>query len=146
MTAYSWLLKRFAYLALLATVPTVAAIALAHGWDRVAALLNGNWPPWVSNVANVVQIGSPAIALIAVWLAKVAQPRGTQPRASVAVRLLRLLALLLPAGDRERFVNEVLANLADRQRWWQRLDELLSVAAAVPGLAVILRWARRRKA
>jgi hypothetical protein len=39
----------------------------------------------------------------------------------------------------------VLANLADRERWWQRLDELLSVAGAVPRLAVILRWARRRR-
>jgi len=47
---------------------------------------------------------------------------------------------------RDRFVAEVLANLADRERWWQRLDELLSVAGAVPGLAVILRWARRRRA
>jgi hypothetical protein len=28
----------------------------------------------------------------------------------------------------------VLANLADRERWWQRLDELLSVAGGVPGL------------
>jgi hypothetical protein len=41
-------------------------------------------------------------------------------------------------------VREELANMADRQRWWQRLNELLSVAAAVPGLPLILRWARRR--
>ncbi len=60
--------------------------------------------------------------------------------------LLHLRAPLLPARDRERFVGEVLANLADRQRWWQRVEELLSVAGAVPGLAVILRWARRRRA
>jgi len=39
-------------------------------------------------------------------------------------------------------VGEVLANMAD----WQRVEELLSVAAAVPELAVILRWARRRRA
>jgi hypothetical protein len=45
---------------------------------------------------------------------------------------------LLPARDRDRFVGEVMANPADRQRWWQRLDELLSVAGAVPGPAVIL--------
>jgi hypothetical protein len=57
-----------------------------------------------------------------------------------------LLALLLPPRDRERFVGEVMANLADRERCWQRLDELLSVAGAVPGLAVILHWARRRGA
>jgi hypothetical protein len=43
-------------------------------------------------------------------------------------------------------VGEVMANLADRRRWWQRVEELLSVAGAVPGLAVILRWARRRRA
>jgi len=56
------------------------------------------------------------------------------------------LAVLLPARDRERFVCKVLANLADRMRWWQCVEELLSVAAAVPGLAVVLRWARRRRA
>jgi hypothetical protein len=43
-------------------------------------------------------------------------------------------------------VGEVLANLADRHRWGQRLDELLSVAGLVPGLAVILPWSRRRRA
>jgi hypothetical protein len=64
----------------------------------------------------------------------------------VPTQMLHLLALLLPARDRERFVAEVQANLADRERWWQRLRELLSVAGAVPGLAVILRWARRRRA
>jgi len=53
---------------------------------------------------------------------------------------------LLPSRDRERFVGEVAANMADRRRWGQRLEELLSVAAAVPGLAVVLRWARRRRA
>jgi len=51
-----------------------------------------------------------------------------------------------PARDRERFVGEVLANMADSQRWWQRLRDLLSVAVAVPGLAVILRRARRGRA
>jgi hypothetical protein len=61
-------------------------------------------------------------------------------------RPLGLLARLLPSRDRERFVGEVQANMADRHRWWQRLDELLSMAGAVPGLAVILRWARRRRA
>jgi hypothetical protein len=60
-----------------------------------------------------------------------------------AAPILACFALLLPPRDRERFVGEVLANLADRQRWWPRIEELLSVAGAVPGLAVILRWARR---
>jgi hypothetical protein len=36
--------------------------------------------------------------------------------------------------------------VAELPRWWQRLNELMSVAAAVPELAVILRWARRRRA
>jgi hypothetical protein len=53
---------------------------------------------------------------------------------------------VLAPRDRERFVGEVIANLADRHRWWQRLEELLSVPGAVPGLAVILRRARRRRA
>jgi hypothetical protein len=35
--------------------------------------------------------------------------------------------------------------MADRERWWQRLEELLSVAGAVPVLVVILRWARRQR-
>jgi len=63
----------------------------------------------------------------------------------VAARLLDLLALQLPARDRERFVGEVLANLPDRRPWWRRVDELVSAAAAVRGMAVILRWARRRR-
>jgi hypothetical protein len=67
------------------------------------------------------------------------------PDGGAAARLLGLLALLLPACDRERFVGEVLADIAGL-RWRQRLDELLSVAGAVPGLAVIVRWARRRRA
>jgi hypothetical protein len=99
----------------------------------------------VSNVANVVQIGG-VIALLALWLARAAQSRSTQPRESgVAARLLRLLALLLPARDRERFVGEVLGNMAE-MRWRQRIGELLSVAAGMPGIAVIVRWARRRRA
>jgi hypothetical protein len=142
----AWLQKRLVYLAVLVAIPTSGAVALARDWSRIAALLNGAWPPWVGNVANVVQIGSPAIAVLAVWLTRAARSRSAEPGGSVAARLLRLLALLLPARDRERFVGEVMANLADRQRWWQRLDELLSVAGAVPGLAVILRWARRRRA
>jgi hypothetical protein len=99
----------------------------------------------VSNVANVVQISSPAIALLALWLTRVARSRSTEPAESAAARLLRLFALLVPACDRERFVGEVLANMADL-RWRQRVEELLSVAAAMSGIAVILRWARRRRA
>jgi hypothetical protein len=97
---------------------------LLRDWTRVAAFLNGAWPPWVSNVANVVQIGSPAIALPVVWLTKVARTRGTEPDGGVAARLLGLLALLLPARDRERFVGDVTANMADRRRWWHRVEEL----------------------
>jgi hypothetical protein len=87
----------------------------------------------------------PAIALLALWLTKVVRPCGTEPGGGVAARLLRLLALLLPARDRERFVGEVLGNMAEL-RWRQRVEELLSMAAAMPGLAVIVRWARRRRA
>jgi hypothetical protein len=85
----------------------------------------------------------PAIAVLALWLAKVARSRSTEPGGGLAARPLGLLALLLPARDRERFVGEVLADIAD-QRWWQRVEELLSVVGAVPALAVILRWAWRR--
>jgi hypothetical protein len=134
----AWLLKRVLRLAVLVG----AALALARDWPRVAALLNGAWPLWVSNVANVVQIGTP-VALLALWLAKVARAHSTEPAVGTGARLLGLLALLMPARDRERFVGEVLANMAEL-RWRQRVGELLSVAAAVPGLAVIARWARRR--
>lgn len=85
------------------------------------------------------------MALLAVWLAKVPRSRSTEPAAGLAARLLGLLALLLPARDLGRFVGEVLADMAD-MRWRQRVGELLSVPAAVPGLALILRWARLRRA
>jgi hypothetical protein len=138
----AWLLRRLVRIALLLAAPVSAAVALLRDWGRIAAFVNGTWPQWVSNVANVVQIGGPIIAL-AWWLTRA---RSTEPGAGVAARLLGLIALLLPVRDRDRFIDEVLANLADRRRWWQRVDELLSVAAAVPGLAVILRWAQRRRA
>jgi hypothetical protein len=101
-------------------------------------------------MANLLQIATLIVAMVW-WLTKATRSHATAPTngaAPLALRLLalRLLALLLPPRDRDRFVGEVLANLADRERWWQRLDELLSVAGAMPGLAVILRWARRRRA
>jgi len=69
--------------------------------------------------------------------------RSAEPSVGAAARLLGLLALLLPARDRERFVGEALANMAEL-RWRQRVGELLSVATAVPGIAVIVRGARRQ--
>ena len=138
----AWLLKRLLRLAALAALPTSVALALAHDWPRVAAFVNGAWPQWVSNVANVAQVGG-VIAFLALCLTRAVRSRSTEPGAGVAARLLGLLALLLPARDRERFVAEVLANMAGL-RWRQRVGELVSVAAAVPGLAVIVRWARRR--
>jgi hypothetical protein len=86
-----WLLKRLDRLAALVAVPTSAAVALVRAWSRVAAFLNGAWPPWVSNVANVVQIGSPAIALLVLWLAKVVRSRSTEPAGGAAARLLGFL-------------------------------------------------------
>jgi hypothetical protein len=41
-------------------------------------------------------------------------------------------------------VGEVLANMAEL-RGRQRVGELVSVAAAMPGIAVIVWWARRRR-
>ena len=61
-----------------------------------------------------------------------------------AVAVCPLSVLALPPLAREHSVNEVLANMADPAAVWLRLEELPSVAAAVPGLAVILRWARQR--
>jgi hypothetical protein len=73
------------------------------------------------------------IVLLALWLTKATRSRSTGPsEGSVAARLLSLLALLLPARDRERFVGEVLGNMAEL-RWRERVGELRSVASAVPG-------------
>jgi hypothetical protein len=146
MMGRAWLLRRLVRLAVLVTMPTSVVVALAHDWSGVLAFLNGPWPPWVSNVANVLQIGSPAIALLAVWLARAARSRSSEPSSGAATRVLRLLALLLPSHDRGRFVGEVTATLVDFPRPWQRAKQLLSVAAAMPGITVILRWARRRRA
>lgn len=107
-------------------------------WNRLVRFLNGGWPQWVSNVADVVQIITPIVAA-AWWLTRTVRSRRTECSEADSVRVLRVLALLLPARDRERFVREVMANTVECRRWWQRLRELLSVAAAVPGLAVILR-------
>jgi hypothetical protein len=142
----SWLLKRVVYIALLVSLPPGLAVAVVITWNRVVAFLNGGWPLWVGNVANVLQITTPIVAALIWWIAKTARSRSTEPGDGVMVRLLGFLALLLPARDRERFVGEVMADMADRGRWWQRVEELLSVARAVPGLAVIVRWARRRRA
>ena len=138
-----WLLRRIIRLALLTAISTSVVVALVRGWGQVGEFLNGAWPPWVSNVANVVQLGG-AIALLALWLTNATRARSIDPGRGAAARLLGLLALLLPARDRERFVGEVLGNMAEL-RWRQRVEELLSVAAAVLGLAVIVRWAWRRR-
>jgi hypothetical protein len=102
-----WLLKRLVYLGWLVAVPMGGAVALLRDWNRVPAFLNGNWPPWVSNVVNVFQIGGPIVAL-AGWITRAARARRTEPGDGTAVRLLRFLALLLPARHRDRFVGEVL--------------------------------------
>ena len=141
----AWLLKRLAYLALVVAVPSGIVVASVLAWNRVAEFQNGVWPPWVGNVANVLQIAA-VVAALAWALTRAARSCITAPTQRAAPLVLRLLALLLPPRDRERFVGEVTANLADRERRWQRLRDLLSVAGAVPGLAVILRWARRRRA
>jgi len=59
----AWLLKRLLRLAALVAAPTSVAFVLVRGWNGVAVLLNGGWPPWVSNVANVVQIATPIFLL-----------------------------------------------------------------------------------
>ena len=81
--------------------------------------LNGAWPPWVSNVANVVQIGG-MVALLAVWLARAVRRRSTEPGTGAAARLLGLLALLL--SPRERWWTRC-GNMA-QLRWRQRVAEL----------------------
>src|SRR6266536_1453183 len=131
---------------MLVAVPVSVAVAGVLAWNGVIEFLNSDWPRLVGNVATVLQIATPVAAFLAWWLTRTARSRGGAPTGGAVACVLRLLALLLPARDRERFVREVMANMVDRQRWWQRLEELLSVAGAVPGLAVILRWARRRRA
>jgi len=118
---------------------------IARRWNGVAALLNGAWPPWVSNVAKSVQIASPAIAFLALWLTRVARAHSTEPAPGTAARLLRLLALLLPARDRERFVGEVLRNVAGL-RWRQRARGAAVGGGRRAGAGVDRAVARRRGA
>lgn len=91
----------------------------------------------MGNVANLLQIAT-AIVALAWWLGRAGRSRTTASAEGAAIRVLRLLA-------RDRFVAEVDAILAEYEPR-QRITQLLSVAAAGPGLAVILRWARRRRA
>ena len=140
----AWLLRCLGRLIVTTAVPLSVAVALVHGWDRVVAFLNGGWPPLVGNVANLLQIVTPIVA-VAWWLTRAARSRTATKTEGTAPRALRLLALLLPPSDRDRFVREVTSILADHEPR-QRITQLLSVAAAVPGLAVILRWGRRRVA
>jgi hypothetical protein len=59
----------------------------------------------------------------------------------VAARVLGGLALALPAAERPRFVAEERGNLADCERWWQRVDRLTLLAIEIPRLA----WTLRRE-
>ena len=150
----AWLLKRLLRLAGLAAVPTSAAVALVRDWTRIAALMNGTWPPWVSNVANVVQISSPAIALLAVWLTRTARARSTEPGTGLAASLLGLLALLLPAGDRERFRGRGAGEHGGLAMAWARRGAAVgggcragvggdpAVGAAAAGVTMSATWCR----
>src|SRR5207302_2051589 len=101
----SWLMKRVARLAMVAAIPATVAVASVLAWNRVVEFLNGGWPLWVGNVANVLQIAG-AIAALSWALTTAARSRSTTSTEGAAPRVLRCLALLLPSRDRERFVGE----------------------------------------
>ena len=71
---------------------------------------------WIRGDYPLVDLAEGALAL---WITRAARPRSTEPGVGMAARLLGLFALPLPTRDRERFVGEVLANMADL-RWRQR--------------------------
>lgn len=62
----------------------------------------------------------------------------------VETRVLSWLARLLPADEQSRFVAEGRGNLADCERWWQRVDHLVGLALGVPRLACMVRSGHRR--
>lgn len=138
----AWLLKRAAYLAVLALAAASLVGLLALGWSGVAAILNGGWPAWVNNLASISQIALALVALVSWCVAKIRRTGIAKPGDGAAAWLLALLSLLLPGRDRERFVGEVMANLAYSRRRWERTKELLSVARAVPGIAAT-QWRAR---
>src|SRR5206468_7169764 len=54
------------------------------------------------------------------WWLRHPSPDGT----AATTRLLECLALVLPSGERSRFVDEAQGNLGDCGHWWQRADQL----------------------
>jgi hypothetical protein len=65
--------------------------------------------------------------------------------ATVVVRLLSQLGLLLPASERQRFVAEELGNLGDCMSWWERANHLLGLALGMPRLVWVMRPRKGRR-
>jgi hypothetical protein len=59
-------------------------------------------------------------------------------------RLLSVLARLLPAVNRSRYVAEAQGNLGDCERWWQCVDQLVCLAIGMPRLAWMM-WREERR-
>jgi hypothetical protein len=136
----------------LAAAGMSAVTPLVLRLSGVATILDGILHPWVNNLATLSQIAVAVVVVVGTlgalgsWcLARIKRSGLVKPAKDSSRTELVCLGQLLPSRDRERFVREAMANMADRQRWWQRVEELLSVAAAVPGLTVILGWAQRRR-
>ena len=62
----TWLLKRAAYLASLVLAGLTVVVVLILGRSAVAVILNGEWPVWMNNLANLSQIGLVLIGVM-VW-------------------------------------------------------------------------------
>lgn len=130
----------------------VRVLQLGQAWAssrRYAALLDGLDGDAQRQLASVAEQPREPVA----DRAGACSPRHARIKRSSIVKPSqrpRLLSRASPSCSRPvtatPLVREVTAMVADRQRWWQRVEELLTVAAAVPVLAVILRWARRRRA
>lgn len=54
--------------------------AAGLGWNWLTAALNGTWPAWVSNVANVLQVATVFVAALAWWSARSSRSRGVAQR------------------------------------------------------------------
>jgi hypothetical protein len=48
---------------------------LAYDWKWVSAVFDDDWPRWVSNLANVVQIVAPVIGVVVWWLTRLGRAR-----------------------------------------------------------------------
>jgi PAS domain-containing protein len=127
---------------------TITTTALA-GQDAGMVLLVKEITPWIGPVVHGTthldtlidnrRGGNPAYGDDGDgWLDSVAGHK-------VEIRMLTILARLLPARERERFVIEAMANVEFCDNLLERIHFLIATAVGMPRLAFMLRRAGRRR-